>query len=77
MVLDAAEIMAMIAKARILPMAMYALPVMFIAMGVGISGMFGTGASQELSVYCIPLYNTAGAAYGEFDVAPVEFIACG
>lgn len=25
----------------------YALPVMFIAMGVGISGMFGTGASQE------------------------------
>ena len=22
-------------------------------------------------------FDTAGAAYGEFDVAPVEFIACG
>ena len=44
----------------------YALPVMFIAMGVGISGMFGTGASQELSVYCIPLYNSAQCMAGVF-----------
>ena len=44
----------------------YAMPVMFIAMGVGITGMFGSGAAQDLSLYCIPLYNSAQCMAGIF-----------
>lgn len=44
----------------------YAMPVMLLAMGLGISGMFGGGASQELTVYCIPLYNSVQCMTGIF-----------
>ena len=32
----------------------YVMPVMLVVMGLGIVGMFGGGASQELASYCIP-----------------------
>ena len=36
----------------------YATPVMIILMVVGITAMFGNGAKEELSYYCIPAYNS-------------------
>lgn len=51
----------------------YAMPVMLLSMGLGLSGMFGGGASQELWVYCIPLYNSVQCMTGvfSFSVLPV------
>lgn len=44
----------------------YAMPVMLLAMGLGIAGMFGSGASQELTSYCVPLYNSVQCMTGIF-----------
>lgn len=44
----------------------YAIPIMFLAMGVGITGMFGSGAAQDISAYCIPLYNSTQCVIGVF-----------
>ena len=51
----------------------YAMPVMLLAMGLGITGMFGGGASQELTSYCIPLYNSVQCMSGifSFSVLPL------
>ena len=51
----------------------YAMPVMLLAMGLGITAMFGGGASQELTPYCIPLYNSVQCMAGvfSFSVLPV------
>lgn len=44
----------------------YAVPLMILVMVLGISGMFGGGASQELAVYAIPLYNSVQCMVGIF-----------
>lgn len=44
----------------------YAMPVMLLSMGLGITGMFGGGASQELTAYCVPLYNSVQCMAGVF-----------
>ena len=44
----------------------YVMPVMLVVMGLGIVGMFGGGASQELASYCIPLYNSVQCMMGVF-----------
>ncbi len=44
----------------------YVMPVMLVVMGLGITGMFGGGASQELVRYCIPLYNSVQCMVGVF-----------
>ena len=44
----------------------YVMPVMLVVMGLGIVGMFGGGASQELTSYCIPLYNSVQCMMGVF-----------
>jgi len=44
----------------------YAMPVMLLAMGLGITAMFGSGASQELVPYFIPLYNSVQCMTGVF-----------
>lgn len=44
----------------------YGMPLMILVMVVGISGMFGGGASQELSAYAIPLYNSVQCMVGVF-----------
>ena len=44
----------------------YVMPVMLVVMGLGIVGMFGGGASQELAKYCIPLYNSVQCMIGVF-----------
>ena len=44
----------------------YVMPVMLVVMGLGITGMFGGGASQELARYCIPLYNSVQCMIGVF-----------
>ena len=44
----------------------YVMPVMLVVMGLGIVGMFGGGASQELTSYCIPLYNSVQCMTGVF-----------
>ena len=44
----------------------YAMPVMLLAMGLGVTGMFGGGASQELTPYFIPLYNSVQCMTGIF-----------
>ncbi len=44
----------------------YGMPLMILVMVVGISGMFGGGASQDLAVYAIPLYNSAQCMVGVF-----------
>lgn len=44
----------------------YVMPVMLVVMGLGIVGMFGGGASQELTSYCIPLYNSVQCMIGVF-----------
>ena len=44
----------------------YVMPVMLVVMGLGITGMFGGGASQELVRYCIPLYNSVQCMIGVF-----------
>lgn len=51
----------------------YAMPVMLLSMGLGLSGMFGGGASQQLWAYCIPLYNSVQCMTGvfSFSVLPV------
>lgn len=53
----------------------YAMPVMLISMGLGLSGMFGGGAAQELWVYCVPLYNSVQCMTGvfSFSVLPAGF----
>lgn len=44
----------------------YAVPLMILVMAVGITGMFGGGASQELARYAIPLYNSVQCIVGIF-----------
>ena len=44
----------------------YAVPFMLLVMLLGISGMFGGGASQNLAVYAIPLYNSVQCIVGIF-----------
>ena len=44
----------------------YVMPVMLVVMGLGIVGMFGGGASQELASYCIPLYNSVQCMMGVY-----------
>ena len=44
----------------------YAMPVMLLSMGLGITGLFGGGAPQELTPYCIPLYNSVQCMTGVF-----------
>ena len=53
----------------------YAMPVMLISMGLGLSGMFGGGAAQALWAYCIPLYNSVQCMAGvfSFSVLPTGF----
>lgn len=55
----------------------YVMPVMLVVMGLGIVGMFGGGASQELSSYCIPLYNSVQCMIGvfSFSVLPLGVAA--
>lgn len=51
----------------------YAMPVMLLSMGLGLSSMFGGGASQDLWAYCIPLYNSVQCMTGvfSFSILPV------
>ena len=51
----------------------YAMPVMILVMALGISGMFGGGASSELWAYAIPLYNSVQCMTGvfSFSILPV------
>lgn len=51
----------------------YAIPVMLLAMGLGITAMFGGGAARDLASYCIPLYNSVQCMAGvfSFSVLPV------
>ena len=53
------------------------MPVMLVVMGLGIVGMFGGGASQELAEYCIPLYNSVQCMVGvfSFSVLPLGVAA--
>lgn len=44
----------------------YAMPVMLLAMGLGITAMFGGSASQDLALYLIPLYNSVQCMTGVF-----------
>lgn len=44
----------------------YAMPVMLLVIGVGISAMFGSDAAQGIVSYCIPLYNSAQCMIGVF-----------
>ena len=44
----------------------YVVPLMILVMLLGVSGMFGGGASQELAQYCIPLYNSVQCMTGIF-----------
>ena len=44
----------------------YAMPVMLLAMGLGITAMFGGGAAQELTPYFIPLYSSVQCMTGVF-----------
>lgn len=44
----------------------YAMPVMILVMVLGITGMFGGGASQEVGRYLIPLYNSVQCMVGVF-----------
>ena len=44
----------------------YAMPLMLLSMVVGITAMFGGGASQDLTSYCIPLYNSVQCMSGIF-----------
>ncbi|MDE7262052.1 MAG: ABC transporter permease subunit [Oscillospiraceae bacterium] len=44
----------------------YAMPVMLLAMGLGITAMFGGGAAQDITPYCIPLYNSVQCMAGVF-----------
>lgn len=44
----------------------YAMPVMILVMVLGITGMFGGGASQEVTRYLIPLYNSVQCMVGVF-----------
>lgn len=44
----------------------YAVPLMILVMAVGITGMFGGGASQDLARYAIPLYNSVQCIVGIF-----------
>ena len=44
----------------------YVMPVMILVMALGITGMFGGGASQDLATYLIPLYNSVQCMSGVF-----------
>lgn len=44
----------------------YAVPLMILVMVLGITGMFGGGASQSLAMYAIPLYNSVQCIVGIF-----------
>jgi len=44
----------------------YAMPVMLLSMGLGITALFGSGASRELMPYFIPLYNSVQCMTGVF-----------
>lgn len=55
----------------------YAMPVMLLVMGLGITALFGGGASQNVGLYCIPLYNSVQCMQGvfSFSVLPVGVAA--
>lgn len=56
----------------------YVIPFMILIMVLGISGMFGSGgASQALTTYCIPLYNSVQCMTGifSFSVLPAGVAA--
>ena len=44
----------------------YATPLMILVMLLGVTGMFGGGASQDLPAYLIPLYNSVQCMVGVF-----------
>lgn len=44
----------------------YSMPLMIVTMVLGITAMFGGGASQELPIYCLPLYNSVQCMSGIF-----------
>ena len=44
----------------------YVVPVMILVMVLGVTGMFGGGASQDLVSYLIPLYNSVQCMTGVF-----------
>lgn len=44
----------------------YAVPVMILVMVLGVTAMFGGGASQNLTMYLIPLYNSVQCMIGVF-----------
>lgn len=44
----------------------YSTPLMLLVSLIGISGLFGNGASQKLVYYCIPLYNSVQCMNGIF-----------
>ncbi len=46
--------------------ATYGMPVMILTMVLGITAMFGHGASQDLLPYCVPLYNSVQCMSGIF-----------
>lgn len=46
--------------------ASYSVPLMILVMLLGISAMFGGGASRSLGAYCIPLYNSVQCMAGVF-----------
>ncbi|MDE7221214.1 MAG: ABC transporter permease [Oscillospiraceae bacterium] len=55
----------------------YVMPVMLVVMGLGIVGMFGGSATQDLAHYCIPLYNSVQCMIGvfSFSVLPLGVAA--
>ena len=57
---------------------MYLTPLMIVVMLVGILGMFGGGAKEELWFYLVPLYNSVQCMIGifTFDFQPLNVAAC-
>ena len=57
---------------------MYLTPLMIAVMLVGILGMFGGGAKEELWFYLVPLYNSVQCMIGifTFDFQPLNVAAC-
>ena len=57
---------------------LYLTPAMIVVMGIGILGMFGTGAVTDVGYYFIPLYNSVQAliAILSFDFQPINILVC-
>ena len=57
---------------------MYLTPLMIVVMLVGILGMFGGGAKEELWFYLVPLYNSVQCMIGifSFDFQPLNVAVC-